>query len=38
MWIRKGQRDHLKNVDSPIPTQLVSNEELIPRRQTEDQK
>jgi predicted TIM-barrel fold metal-dependent hydrolase len=38
MWIRKGVRDYKKNVDSPIPTQLVSNEELIPRRQTRQQK
>jgi predicted TIM-barrel fold metal-dependent hydrolase len=38
MWIRKFQRDWNKGVDSPMPTQLVSNEELIPRRQTERQK
>ncbi|MEO8029184.1 MAG: amidohydrolase family protein [Bryobacteraceae bacterium] len=38
MWIRKGVRDYNKGVDSPVPTQLVSNEELIPRRQTPDQK
>ncbi len=38
MWIRKSQRDFNKNVDSPVPTQPVSNEEFIPRRQTEDQK
>ncbi len=38
MWIRKVDRDRRKGVDSPMPTQLVSNEELIPRRQTEDQK
>ena len=38
MWIRKGKRDHLKGVDSPVPTQLVSNEEYIPRRQTQKQK
>src|ERR1035441_8433759 len=38
MWIRKGQRDRLKGVDSPVPTQLVSNEEYIPRRQTQKQK
>src|SRR5258708_170178 len=38
MWIRKGDRDTLKGVDSPVPTQLVSNEELIPRRQTPRQK
>ncbi len=38
MWIRKGERDKRKNVDSPMPTQLVSNEEMIPRRQTPEQK
>jgi predicted TIM-barrel fold metal-dependent hydrolase len=38
MWIPKVLRDQRKGVDSPMPTQLVSNEELIPRRQTEDQK
>src|SRR5579885_506981 len=38
MWIRKWQRDRNKGVDSPVPTQLVSNEELIPRRQTPEQK
>jgi uncharacterized protein len=38
MWIRKFQRDRNKGVDSPMPTQLVSNEELIPRRQTPQQK
>jgi len=38
MWIPKALRDRRKGVDSPMPTQLVSNEELIPRRQTDDQK
>ena len=38
MWIRKGQRDLNKGVDSPVPTQVVSNEEFIPRRQNERQK
>ncbi len=38
MWIRKFQRDRNKGIDSPMPTQLVSNEELIPRRQTPRQK
>ncbi|HWX39677.1 MAG TPA: amidohydrolase family protein [Blastocatellia bacterium] len=38
MWIRKGTRDHNKGVDSPMPTQVVSNEEFIPRRQTPEQK
>ncbi|MBM3728069.1 MAG: hypothetical protein FJW40_21910 [Acidobacteria bacterium] len=38
MWIRKGDRDRRKGVDSPMPTQLVSTEEFIPRHQTEEQK
>lgn len=38
MWIRKGERDRKKNVVSPMPTQLVSNEEYIPRPQTAPQK
>jgi len=37
MWIRKGDRDRRKNVDSPLPTQVVSNEEFIPRPQNERQ-
>lgn len=38
MWIPKGLRDMKKGVDSPMPTQVVSNEEFIPRRQTPQQK
>ncbi len=38
MWIRKGERDRMLGVDSPIPTQVVSNEEFIPRPQTKKQK
>src|SRR4030095_11671120 len=38
MWIPKGLRDYKKGVDSPMPTQVVSNEEFIPRRQTPKQK
>src|ERR671936_1107081 len=38
MWIRKALRDLKKGVDSPVPTQAVSNEEFIPRPQTEAQK
>src|SRR5262245_27190646 len=38
MWIRKGDRDRALGVDSPIPTQVVSNEEFLPRPQTEKQK
>jgi len=38
MWIRKAIRDLKKGVDSPMPTQVVSNEEFEPRPQTEKQK
>ncbi len=38
MWIRKVNRDRGKGVDSPVPTQPVSNEEYIPRRQNVQQK
>jgi predicted TIM-barrel fold metal-dependent hydrolase len=38
MWIRKYQRDRNKGVDSPLPTQVVSNEEFTPRPQSEPQK
>src|SRR5579863_8187531 len=38
MWIRKFQRDRKKGVDSPMPTQVLSNEEFIPRPQNEKQK
>jgi predicted TIM-barrel fold metal-dependent hydrolase len=38
MWIRKGDRDAKKGVISPVPTQIISNEEFVPRPQTERQK
>jgi predicted TIM-barrel fold metal-dependent hydrolase len=38
MWIPKWQRDRHKGVDSPVPTQVVSNEEFIPRPQNPKQK
>jgi uncharacterized protein len=38
MWIRKAIRDMKKGVDSPMPTQVVSNEEFEPRPQTQKQK
>jgi predicted TIM-barrel fold metal-dependent hydrolase len=38
MWIPKWQRDQKKGVDSPVPTQVVSNEEFIPRPQNEQQR
>ena len=36
--IPKWQRDRNKGVDSPVPTQVVSNEEFIPRPQNAQQK
>src|SRR5438132_10923225 len=38
MWIPKWQLDRKKGVDSPIPTQVVSNEEFIPRPQNDQQR
>ena len=38
MWIPKWERDRREGIDSPIPTQAVSNEEFVPRPQSEDQK
>ncbi len=38
MWIRKYERDRRKGVDSPMPTQIVSNEEFVPRPQSKRQK
>jgi predicted TIM-barrel fold metal-dependent hydrolase len=38
MWIPKWLRDEKKGVDSPIPTQVVSNEEFIPRPQNQQQR
>ena len=38
MWIRKALRDLKKGVDSPMPTQVVSNEEFTPRPQSDAQK
>ena len=38
MWIRKNRRDRLLGRITPIPTQIVSNEEFIPMPQTEDQR
>jgi hypothetical protein len=35
MWIRKVQRDSKKGVDSPTPTQVLSNEEFVPRLQNQ---
>lgn len=33
MWVPKYVRDEKKGIDSPVPTQVVSNEELLPRPQ-----
>src|SRR4029453_1229751 len=38
MWIPKYGRDRKKGVCSPIPTQVVSNEEILPRPQNTKQK
>ncbi|MFN0109612.1 MAG: hypothetical protein ACKVZH_12220, partial [Blastocatellia bacterium] len=38
MWIPKYKRDENKGVESPIPTQVVSNEEFLPRPQNPQQK
>lgn len=38
MWIRKDWKDRQTGNHSPIPTQVVSNEEFIPLPQTEKQK
>ena len=38
MWVPKWQRDRDRGVDSPVPTQVVSNEEFIPRAQSEQQR
>jgi predicted TIM-barrel fold metal-dependent hydrolase len=38
MWIKKSKKDQLAGEASPIPTQIVSNEEFPPLPQTPDQK
>ena len=38
MWVQKWQRDRKRGVESPIPTQPVSNEEFIPRPQNAQQR
>src|SRR5262245_10618187 len=38
MWIPKWKRDQQKGIESPVPTQVVSNEEFITRPQNEKQK
>lgn len=36
-WIKKNIRDAAEGIDTPIPTQIVSNEEFTPLPQTPDQ-
>ena len=38
MWIPKWLRDRKKGVDTAMPTQVVSNEEFIPRPQNKQQR
>lgn len=38
MWVRKWERDQQLGVDSPVPTQALSNEEYIPRPQNKQQR
>lgn len=38
MWLRKWMRDQKQGVDSAMPTQVVSNEEFVPRPQNRHQK
>ncbi len=37
MWVPKWVRDRARGVDSPVPTQVVSNEEIWPRPQNRQQ-
>jgi uncharacterized protein len=38
MWIPKHIRDRRKGIDTPIPTQAISNEEFYPLPQTDEQR
>jgi uncharacterized protein len=38
MWVPKYVRDAKKGIDTPMPTQALSNEEILPRPQRDDQK
>ncbi len=38
MWIPKYVRDAKKGVDTPMPTQAISNEEILPRPQNKNQR
>jgi predicted TIM-barrel fold metal-dependent hydrolase len=37
-WVRKSDFDEDRNLNLPIPTQVISNEEYFPLKQTEEQK
>ena len=37
MWVPKWQRDEKKGIDTPMPTQVVSNEEFTPPPQSKQQ-
>ena len=38
MWIRKCYKDQAQDMHSPVPTEIVSNEEFVPAPQTRQQK
>ena len=38
MWVPKYIRDAKRGVDTPMPTQVVSNEEILPRPQSKNQR
>src|SRR3990172_8045697 len=38
MWIPKWVRDRKKGIETAVPTQVVSNEEFVPRAQSKKQK
>jgi len=38
MWIKKSAKDAKSEASGPVPTQIVSNEEIPPLPQTQDQK
>jgi len=37
MWMKKHEKDRRSGTETPIPTQIVSNEEFVPMAQTPDQ-
>ncbi len=38
MWVRKSDKDRREDRFTPVPTQVVSNEEYLPMPQSEDQR